>query len=81
MLTNCEFDDSFNGSGFSYSDEYDDDFSQSEDIYEYEDDSVQDFEDDAMYDEAFENEPLEFVDSIVEPPVHDNGFNDSLDDL
>ena len=49
MFTSDSFNDSFSGSGFSYTDEYDDDGADFEDSAVFDDDSLNDFEDDDIY--------------------------------
>ena len=80
MFTSDSFNDSFSGSGFSYTDEYDDDGADFEDSAVFDDDSLNDFEDDDIYDESFEDE-LEEDDASGDDSFLDNGFNDDFDEI
>lgn len=75
------FDDSFSGSGFSYYDECNDDYSDADEAFDNDDESLRDFENDAMYDEAFDNYSLD-TDDICEDDFNPGKeFNDGFDEL
>lgn len=81
MQSESEFlEDSFTGSGFSAYEEYSEDFSDNDDWLDSKDNSLNDFEDDAIYDEAFENEFFDGDDFPQEENV-DTSFNDGFDEL
>lgn len=80
MFTSDSFIDSFSGSGFSYSDEYDEDSTDYDDSAIYDDDSLNDFEDDDIYDESFDAD-LEEDDASSEDSSMDNSFNDDFEEM
>ncbi len=71
-------DGSFTGSGFSYDDEINDIYADTEDIIEEDDTSLNDFEDADMYDEAFDDD-LDVDVTDEDTTESDNGFNDDFD--
>ncbi len=80
MFTGESFNDSFTGSGFSYADEYYDDTTDTEDLSVSDDGSLDDFEDDDMYDESFDDD-LEEGDASSDDSTLGNGFNDDFDEM